>query len=79
MRWPRSSGAVVARLVDEVGVGDLGVDGVAAPDQDEIRVEQIIHGAREGDLPHRGLCTGMVVADVGVDLDEGCVQDVSPV
>ncbi len=69
-------GAVVARFVEEVCVRDLCVDGVGAPDQDEIRIEEIIHGTRKGDLPHRGLRSGMVVSDVGIDLDQGRVQNV---
>jgi hypothetical protein len=65
---------LVARLRQEVGVGDLGVDRITAPDQDQVRVEVVVGGALEGDLPEGLAHAAVAVSDLGVHVEIGGVQ-----
>ena len=67
-------GAVVAGFGHEVGVGDLGVDRVAAPDQDQVGIEQVVRGTAERHLAHRHPDARAVVTDLGVDVQHRGVQ-----
>ena len=67
-------GALVARLVDEVDVRDLRVGGIAAPDQDQVGVEEIVARARDGDLAEGGHGARVVVADLAVHVEHGRVE-----
>ena len=67
-------GALVARLVDEVRVRDVRVVRIAAPDQDQVAVEEIVHGTREDDLAGGRGDTGRVVAHLGGVLEDRRVE-----
>jgi hypothetical protein len=68
--------AAIARLGDEVGVRDLGVDRVAPPDQDQVGIEAVIRRAGEGDLAAGGGGSGVVIADLGVHVEHDGVEEV---
>ena len=66
--------APVPGLGDEVSVGDLRVDRVAGPDQDQIRMEQVVPRAGEDDLPAGHGGSRVVISDLLVDGEDGRVQ-----
>ena len=68
---------VVASLVDEVGVGDLGVRGIAAPDEDQIRIEEVVARACKGDLAHGRHRAGVVIAYLAVHVEDRRIEHVA--
>jgi hypothetical protein len=70
------AGPVVAGLVDEVRLGDLRVGRVAAPDQDQVGVEDVVGGARGDDLSPGDVRPRVVIADVRVHVQHQRVQHV---
>ena len=69
-------GPLVACLVDEVCIGDVGEGRVAGPDQDEVTVEEIVHRTGEDDLARRDSRTGHVVAHLGGVLEDRVVEQI---
>jgi hypothetical protein len=55
--------------------GDLRVGGIAAPDQYQVGVEQIVGGTGEEDLAAGHRRAGMVVAEFGVHLQDQRIKD----
>jgi len=68
-------GTLVAGLVDEVCVRDLGVGRIPAPDEDEVRVQEVVRRAREGDLAQRRHGTRVMIPDLAVHVEHGRVED----
>ena len=60
--------AVVARLLDEVIPGDVRVDRVRVPDQDQLALEEIVHARRRVELPEGGVDAGAEVVDLGLEV-----------
>ena len=58
--------AVVARLGDVMVVGDVGVGGIAAPEQHRVGVKPIFRRVGEHDFPQRHRRALMIVADLDV-------------
>ena len=68
------AGAVVAGLENEVCVRDLGVDGIAAPDENQVRVVQVVCGAEEADLARGDGRARIVVGDLGVGFEHRRIE-----
>jgi hypothetical protein len=60
--------AVVARLLDEVIPGDVRVDRVRVPDQDQLALEEIVHARRRVELAEGGVDAGAEVIDLGLEV-----------
>jgi hypothetical protein len=56
--------AVVARLLDEVVPGDVGIDRVGVPDEHQLRVEEVVGPGRGVELAERGVDPGAEVVDL---------------
>jgi hypothetical protein len=67
--------AAITRLVDEMGVRNLRIDRIAAPDQDQIGREEVVGRAAERDLAagHRG--ARVVISEFGIQVQHGHVQE----
>ena len=60
---------LVARLVDEVRVRNLGVGRIAAPDEDQVRIEQVVAGTGAGNFSQRRQGTRVMVAELRIEVE----------
>jgi hypothetical protein len=66
--------ALVARLREEVHIRNLRVERIATPDQDQVREEEVIARAIEGDLPEGLGESAAAIADLGIHVEARGVE-----